>query len=39
LIKEDLVAERIALDSDREMIECVGDKDSTTQRMLEELKS
>jgi bacterioferritin len=35
MIKEDLVAERIAIDSYREMIEYVGDKDTTTKRMLE----
>jgi bacterioferritin len=35
MIKEDLVAERIAIDSYREMIEYLGDRDSTTKRMLE----
>jgi len=35
MIKEDLVAERIAIDSYREMIEYIGDKDTTTKRMLE----
>jgi bacterioferritin len=35
MIKEDLVAERIAIDSYREMIVYLGDKDSTTRRMLE----
>jgi bacterioferritin len=35
MIKEDLVAERIAIDSYREMIEYIGDKDSTTKRMME----
>jgi len=35
MIKEDLVAERIAIDSYREMIEYIGDKDTTTARMLE----
>ena len=35
MIKEDLVAERIAIDSYREMIEYIGDKDTTTSRMLE----
>jgi bacterioferritin len=35
MIREDLVAERIAIDSYREMIEYVGDKDTTTKRMLE----
>jgi len=35
MIREDLVAERIAIDSYREMIQFVGDRDSTTRRMLE----
>jgi bacterioferritin len=35
MIKEDLVAERIAIDSYREMIIYLGNKDSTTRRMLE----
>jgi bacterioferritin len=35
MIREDLVAERIAIDSYREMIEYIGEKDSTTRRMLE----
>ena len=35
MIKEDLVAERIAIDSYREMINWIGAKDSTTRRMLE----
>jgi bacterioferritin len=35
MIKEDLVAERIAIDSYGEMIRYVGDKDPTTRRMLE----
>ncbi len=35
MIKEDLVAERIAIDSYREMIGYVGNDDSTTRRMLE----
>src|SRR5512143_3571159 len=37
MIREDLVAERIAIDSYREMIQFVGDRDSTTRRMLEEI--
>ena len=37
MIREDLVAERIAIDSYREMIRFVGDRDSTTRRMLEEV--
>jgi bacterioferritin len=35
MIKEDLVAERIAIDSYGEMIRYVGDRDITTRRMLE----
>jgi len=35
MIKEDLVAERIAIDSYGEMIQYIGDKDITTRRMLE----
>ena len=35
MIREDLVAERIAIDSYAEMIRYVGDDDPTTRRMLE----
>lgn len=35
MIREDLVAERIAIDSYREIIQFVGDRDTTTKRMLE----
>jgi len=35
MIKEDLVAERIAIDSYREMINYIGNKDTTTTRMME----
>jgi bacterioferritin len=35
MIKENLVAERIAIDSYREMIDYIGDKDTTTTRMME----
>ena len=35
MVKEDLVAERVAIDSYSEMIRYLGDKDSTTRRMLE----
>jgi bacterioferritin len=35
MIKEDLVAERVAIDSYREMINYLGTKDTTTRRMLE----
>jgi bacterioferritin len=37
MIREDLVAERIAIDSYREIIQYLGDKDSTTRRMLEDI--
>jgi len=37
MIKEDLVAERIAIDSYREMVNYLGQEDSTTRRMLEEI--
>jgi bacterioferritin len=35
MIKEDLVAERIAIDSYREMVEYLGSNDVTTRRMME----
>jgi bacterioferritin len=35
MIREDLVAERVAIDSYREMIAFLGNNDSTTRRMLE----
>ena len=35
MVKEDLVAERIAIDSYAEMIRFTGEKDPTTRRMLE----
>jgi len=35
MIKEDLIAERIAIDSYREMVNYLGHDDSTTRRMLE----
>jgi bacterioferritin len=37
MIKEDLVAERIAIDSYREMIAYLGPNDPTTRRMLEDI--
>lgn len=37
MIKEDLVAERIAIDSYREMIQYFGDRDPTSRRMIEEI--
>lgn len=35
MVKEDLIAERIAIESYTEMIGYIGDKDPTTRRMLE----
>jgi bacterioferritin len=37
MIKEDLVAERIAIDSYREIVQFIGDKDPTTRRLMEEI--
>jgi bacterioferritin len=37
MIKEDLVAERIAIDSYRQMIDYIGGDDPTTRRLLEEV--
>jgi bacterioferritin len=37
MIKEDLVAERIAIESYSEIIRWLGDKDSTTRRMMEDI--
>ncbi|MEI2415296.1 ferritin-like domain-containing protein [Orrella sp. JC864] len=37
MIKEDLIAERIAIDSYRQMVEYIGDKDPTTRRLLEQI--
>jgi bacterioferritin len=37
MIRENLVAERIAIDSYREMILFLGDRDTTTKRMLESI--
>ncbi len=37
MIEEDLVAERIAIESYGEMIRYIGDKDPTTRRLLEDL--
>jgi bacterioferritin len=37
MIKEDLVAERIAIDSYREMINYIGASDITTRRLLEQI--
>ena len=37
MIREDLVAERIAIDSYREMVNYIGPRDPTTRRLLEEI--
>ena len=37
MIKEDLVAERIAIDSYREVVQYLGENDSTTRRLMEEI--
>ena len=37
MIREDLVAERIAIDSYREMVSYLGENDPTTRRMMEEI--
>lgn len=37
MVRENLIAERIAIDSYREMINFVGDKDTTTKRILERI--
>jgi bacterioferritin len=37
MIKEDLVAERIAIDSYREMAEYLGTKDITSRRLMEDI--
>src|SRR5437868_12856723 len=37
MIKEDLIAERIAIDSYREMISYLGEEDPTSRRLMEEI--
>ena len=37
MITEDLVAERIAIESYREMVQFIGERDPTTRRMLEQI--
>ncbi|MEO8010095.1 MAG: ferritin-like domain-containing protein [Dokdonella sp.] len=37
MIKEDLIAERIAIDTYREIVQYIGDDDPTTRRMLEDI--
>ncbi|MGO1000332.1 ferritin-like domain-containing protein [Lysobacter sp. CA196] len=37
MVKEDLVAERIAIDSYRQIIDYIGDRDTTTKRLMEDI--
>jgi bacterioferritin len=37
MMREDLVAERVAIDSYKEMVDYVGAQDPTTRRLLEEI--
>ena len=37
MIKEDLVAERVAIESYSEIVQWLGDKDPTTRRMMEDI--
>ena len=37
MLRENLIAERIAIESYREMVNFIGTHDSTTRRMLEEI--
>jgi bacterioferritin len=37
MIREDLIAERVAIDSYSEIVRWIGDKDTTTRRMLEDI--
>ena len=37
MLRTDLTAERIAVESYRQMIQLVGDQDPTTRRMLEDI--
>jgi bacterioferritin len=37
MIKEDLVAERIAIDSYKEMVNYLGQQDPTSRRLMEEI--
>jgi bacterioferritin len=39
MLKANLVAERVAIEAYRQMINLIGDKDPTTRRMLEEILS
>jgi bacterioferritin len=37
MIRSNLAAERVAIESHTQMIKLIGDKDSTTRRMLEDI--
>ncbi|MBX9879437.1 MAG: hypothetical protein K2Y22_13330 [Candidatus Obscuribacterales bacterium] len=37
MIKEDLIAEHIAVDSYKQMINCIGNYDTTTRHLLEDI--
>lgn len=37
MLREDLIAERIAIDSYRELIQFLGDRDPTTRRLMEDI--
>ena len=37
MIREDLIAERIAIESYREIIQFLGDKDPTSKRLMEQI--
>lgn len=37
MIEEDLIAERVAIESYREIIQYIGDRDSTTRRLMEKI--
>jgi bacterioferritin len=39
MVREDLIAERVAIESYSEIIRWLSDKDSTTRRMLEDILS
>jgi bacterioferritin len=37
MVRADLIAERVAIESYRQMIQAIGDKDPTTRQMLTEI--
>lgn len=37
MVRADLIAERVAIESYRQMIQAIGDKDPTTRQMLVEI--